>query len=131
MFCLFLWVCYMRLYLCNIMCILKIIVKIINFINEFIGCFVFYYMFDVFEWFFFCGFVIWKRLYDKWDNFIFCFVFFLVYFIYEIECRRWLIFNRVISKCFIVIVVIKLGRYSSWMKVGFFWCGMGWRWKEI
>lgn len=128
--CLSLRACHTRSHLCNTTCILKITVKITNLINESTGCFVLYYMSDAFERFFFCGSVIWKRLHDKWDNSIFCSVLPLVYFIYEIECRRWSIFNRVISKRFIAIAVTKPGRYSSWTKAGPLWRGTGRRWKE-
>lgn len=128
--CLSLRVCHTRSHLRHTMCILKITVKITNLINESTGCFVLYYMSDAFERFFFCGSVIWKRLHDKWDNSIFCSVLPLVYFIYEIECRRWSIFNRVISKRFIAIAVTKPGRYISWTKAGPLWRGTGRRWKE-
>ena len=133
MLCLSLRACHRRSHLFHTTCIPEMTVKITYLINESTGCFVLYYMSDAFERFFFsCGSrsVVWKRFHDKWDNSIFCSVLPLVYFIYEIECRRWSIFNRVISKRFIAIADTEPGSYDSWTREGPPWLGTGRRWKQ-
>ena len=57
-------------------------------------------MSDACERFFFVWFCCLEKTPRQMVNSIFCSVLPPVYFIYEMECRRWSVFNRVISKPF-------------------------------
>lgn len=79
--------------------------------------------------FFLVVLLFWKE--STTNNSIFCSILPLVYFIYEGQCRRSVVFKRVIRKRFIAIVDTKPGGCSSLGTAGSLWSGTGQRWKQI